>query len=79
MGGGAIMAIGRASFHIFLTQQVYFLTNIEKRIISHLGYSWALVIDIFVCIVVGYLFYYLTEELLVSKAWLFYNKAKRLN
>lgn len=49
--------LGRSSFHIFLVQKVFFSTSLEKIISIHTDRKLMIIIDIIICLGVGYLFY----------------------
>lgn len=48
--------IGKATYHIFLVQQLYFCTIFYNR--GDTGIIWASIFDICICVVTGCLFYY---------------------
>lgn len=54
-----LVEIGKASYHIFLTQIVYFIVNISNKIT--LNISLQLMINTVVCITIGYAFYKLDK------------------
>lgn len=62
--------IGRASYHIFLTQMVYFWSI--GKLVDELPILASLVINIMVCVTVG-IFFYQVETMF----WLFLNKRKQ--
>lgn len=51
--------MGKASYFIFLTQKVYFITNASKKILSQTNLLTSILCDVVICAVFGITFYYL--------------------
>ncbi|MBC2456119.1 acyltransferase family protein [Clostridium beijerinckii] len=59
-----IVIIGRASYHVYLVQMVYYFSPISNTLITKIGLLKAISINIIICIVIGVMYYALENIIL---------------